>query len=129
MATEKAGIPNAAPRPRVLVVEDEWMIADDFGQILTKAGFDVVGPANSARDAHQLISSESFAAALLDVNLGAESSFSLADELGERGIPYAYITGYNADDLPARVTSHLLLSKPISDEDLPKVVHRLIGQA
>ncbi|MGB3627524.1 MAG: response regulator, partial [Henriciella sp.] len=114
-------------RPRVLVVEDEWMIAEDFGDILDRAGFDVVGPANTEADAQKLVSTERFSAALLDVNLGGESTFAVADELARRGIPYAYITGYNENDLPERVKSHMLLSKPVSDENLPKVVRRLIA--
>lgn len=117
---------SAGSKPRVLVVEDEWMIAEDFGDILGQAGFEILGPANTAKEAERLMT-EPFAVALLDVNLGHGSSFVLADKLDERGIPYAFITGYARDDLPERVTSHMLISKPVTDEELPNLVRRLLA--
>lgn len=116
----------ANARPRILVVEDEWLIAEDFGDILNRAGFEIVGPANTAAEADELIRTEEFSAALLDVNLGSGTSFSLADKLDAEGIPYAYITGYNNNDLPDHVKAHALLSKPVADDDLPRVVNHMI---
>ena len=120
---EKPGI-----RPSVLIVEDEWLIAEDFGDVLHRAGFDVVGPANTAAEANVLIDREEIAAALLDVNLPDGTSFLLADRLKQLGVPYAYITGYNESDLPDRVKGHLLLSKPVADADLPRTVTKLLGR-
>ena len=117
---------RSAPRPRVLVVEDEWLIAEDFGDILDRAGFEIVGPANTAEEARNLIRHEKFSAALLDINLSDGTSFKLGGELTERGIPFAYVTGYNKTDLPDFASSHILLNKPISDSDLPAVVTRLL---
>lgn len=128
MGTETVDSQQYGTRPRVLIVEDEWLIAEDFGDVLVRAGFDVVGPASTAEEAHELIDREPFVAALLDVNLTDGNTFNLADRLTEKGVPYAYITGYNAADLPDHTKGHILVNKPVSDGDLPKIVTRLISQ-
>jgi CheY-like chemotaxis protein len=79
---------------RILVVEDEPMIATSLDDLLTDFGYRVVGPAYNLDQGMQLIKSEAIDGAVLDVNLGGERVFSLADTLAERSIPFVYVTGY-----------------------------------
>lgn len=94
--------------------------------MLSLAGFDVVGPFMSSRSAEALIDSEDIGAALLDVNLGDETSFSLAAKLKARGIPFAFVTGYNLEDLPADAQTSPLLNKPVPEGALTDVVKHLL---
>ena len=76
---------------RILVVEDEYLLADDLNNALADAGAHVLGPAASVEDATALIGNEAtIDAAILDVNLRGDMVFPLADALRERGIPFAF---------------------------------------
>jgi PAS domain S-box-containing protein len=94
---------SSGARPSILVVEDEVLIALDIGQILAEAGFDVVGPASSAAQALDLIRRDGCEAAVLDVNLGCETSERVALELKERGRPFVALVGLFARATPSRI--------------------------
>ena len=82
---------------RILVVEDNFHVAKSYVNALTIAGHEVVGPVGTVRGALGLIDQEqSIDAAILDVNLGAEEIYPVADALRERGVPFALLTGYGA---------------------------------
>ena len=86
---------------RVFVAEDEFLLALDLCDILNEAGAVVVGPARSQRDARaQLAAAGAVDVALLDLNLGDESSAAFALELRARGVPVILTTGYDAEDVP-----------------------------
>lgn len=104
---------------RVLVVEDEALIAMELGERLSELGYQVVGPALTFEDADQLIASETPDAALLDANLAGRSSVELGAKLHAKGVPFAFCTGYDkVKDLPPQLAKTLTLTKPISDDDL-----------
>ena len=86
---------------RVLVVEDEWLIADELRRILVDRGCVVVGPASRVADALALVASETFQAALLDANLAGDSAAPVADALKASGKPFAVVTGYDRSQLPS----------------------------
>ena len=87
----------------LLVVEDEYLIAESLCFDLVRAGATVVGPAGSAADALTLLRTVSrIDAAVLDLNLGGEIGFAVADALQARGIPFVFTTGYDEDWLQAR---------------------------
>ena len=100
-------------RPSILVVEDEILIALDIGQILADAGFDIVGPARSAAQALDLISRDGCEAAVLDVNLGCETSERVALALKERGLPFVALSGYSREQHPAAFSGAPALTKPL----------------
>ena len=79
---------------RVLVVEDEMMVAMLMEDMLADLGCIVVGPISRLDEAMESVSELELDCAVLDVNLGDQSVFPLADLLLERGIPYAFATGY-----------------------------------
>ena len=107
--------PNSAPR-RVLVVEDNTLIALDAQESLHDLGVARVAVAASSDDALALILAEPPEFALLDFNLGAETSEPVARALADRGIPFVFATGYaEIDGLDGAVR---VVRKPYTRDDL-----------
>ncbi len=103
----------------VLVVEDEILIALDAQAMLEEAGAGHVEVATKAVDALRLISQKPPHAAVLDINLGSGTSFAIADELAELGIPYIFATGYAGQiDLPSRHIHVTVVGKPYTADRL-----------
>ena len=99
---------------RILVVEDEYMIADAMQRGLEDEGIIVVGPAPSVRKALRLLDAAAdLDGAVLDINLGDEQIFPVADALQARGIPFLFTTGYDAAGVPAAWRHVQRLEKPI----------------
>ena len=100
---------------RVLVVEDEYMLAEDLRHELIDAGATVIGPAGSVERTLALLASPSpLDAAKLDVNLRGEDVYPVADTLVARGVPFVFTTGYDASVLPARFDAATRCEKPIN---------------
>lgn len=98
---------------RILVVEDEYLIADDLAALLRGAGAEVIGPAASLPKAMRLASdTQHFDAAVLDINLRGVNVFPLADELLARGIPMLFMTGYGENNVPADYCTIARFEKP-----------------
>ena len=85
---------------RVLVVEDETMVAWLLEDMLADLGCAVVGPAARVNQALAMLDAEAIDAAVLDVNLNGQMSYPVADALAARGVPFVFSTGYNKDSLP-----------------------------
>jgi DNA-binding response OmpR family regulator len=99
---------------RVLIVEDEALIAYDLSDQLTAEGFTVIGPAMQVAEAQALLSSEVCDAAVLDVNLGnGTTSEPIAVQLKDRSIPFIVASGYSSDQHPAVFHDSPLILKPI----------------
>ncbi|KKC24804.1 response regulator [Sphingomonas sp. SRS2] len=115
-------------RRRILVVEDEYFLADDLDGALTDAGAKVLGPLPSVKEAARFIASEpSIDAAVLDINLHGEMVFPVADALRERGIPFAFATGYDQLALPARFADVPRIEKPFKSDRLAAVLGPMIA--
>lgn len=113
---------------RILVVEDEYMIADDITQALVAAGAEVLGPVASAADAAELIAGGGrIDAAILDINLRDGAVFPAADALAERNIPFAFATGYEQWSLPERFRGRPVVEKPFSASNIAALVEPLAG--
>jgi CheY-like chemotaxis protein len=97
---------------RVLVVEDEVLIGMVLEDILDMLGCTLAGMAATMDEAHELANSTAFDVAILDVNVGADPVFPLADAIMERGIPIVFATGSLPDSLPARFSGCPVLEKP-----------------
>lgn len=100
--------------PRILVVEDEYLLADDLRRDLSDQGIDVVGPAGSVKDAMALIAGETVDAAVLDITLGREKVFPVAEALTARSIPFVFATGYDEFDLPLAWQGIARFEKPVN---------------
>lgn len=112
---------------RVLVVEDEALIAIEIDGILAAAGFAVVGPVATVKDALPLLASDAIDGAVLDVNLGRETSEPIAQELTQRGVPFLAVSGYATDQRPTVFQGAPFLAKPFRASDLIAAVRRLFS--
>jgi CheY-like chemotaxis protein len=112
---------------RVLVVEDEYLIALDVRDALMNAGAEVLGPVPSVHDATALLERETHIdAAVLDVNLRGDKSFSVADILEQRRIPIVFATGYDPEILPDRFRGAARLEKPVESREIAKLLIPLL---
>lgn len=112
-------------RRRVLVVEDELMVAMGIEMILSEAGWDVVGPVGRYDDAIEAARSGQTDIAVLDVNLRGVEVFPVADMLAARNIPFAFLTGYGRETIPQRFSGRTVLPKPFRAEKLLQTVSGL----
>jgi CheY-like chemotaxis protein len=97
---------------RILVVEDDTLVAWDIEALLQDAGGTVVGPVGRLAQALELVTAGEFDIALLDLNLGADNSLLAADRLEEAGIPFIFLSGHSAEFLPERHRHRPLVAKP-----------------
>lgn len=123
-------IPKAAPSAedsvhrarlqgkRVLVVEDEVLIAMEIEAALRDGGCEVLGPAGDTEEATRLIGGEHCDAALLDANLNGRKVDAIAAALTREGVPFAFITGYGADGLPKGFRDAMIIAKPFNKHQL-----------
>lgn len=110
---------------RVLVVEDEYLIAADLSYALQKTGAVVVGPAPSIRRALDLLDRETtIDAAVLDMNLQGERVFPVADALHARSIPFVFASGYEGWVVPEQHAAAPRCEKPVN----PNAVARALAE-
>ena len=109
---------------RILVVEDEFFLADDLARSLTRLGGEVVGPVPTREQALGLLSGpERIDLAVLDINLRGESAFPIADALAERGVPFLFATGYGQASVPERFRHRRPhWEKPFDPDDLARAL-------
>jgi len=113
---------------RVLIVEDEMIIALEIESMLRALGCEVVGPVGTLKSALRLAHTEALDAAVLDVNLHGEKVFPVADELQARGIPFLFATGYGAWTMPEEWRGPCRLDKPFRSEELEKQMRSISGR-
>jgi DNA-binding response OmpR family regulator len=120
---------NESASKRVLVVEDEWLLADSLAIGLQELGLVVLGPASDTTTSAQLIEAGRPDVAILDVHLGGgETSFDIARELSKRRIPFAFLTGYAHGSLPQEFAKVPLILKPAPFDEISSVVTLLLEQ-
>ncbi|MXO84430.1 response regulator [Altererythrobacter aurantiacus] len=103
----------------ILIAEDEYYVATELARELARAGATVIGPAPSVDKALDLNGSHArIDAALLDVNLGGEIVFSVADLLRERHVPFLFATGYDRSMIPPRFDDVVRCEKPVGADKL-----------
>ena len=110
---------------RVLVVEDEYYIADDLRRSLSRAGAKIIGPMGSVAQAERALQERDFDCAVLDLNLHGESAEILADQLKIMGIPFAIATGYGSGSIPERLMDVPRIEKPFDGPALLQLVTQL----
>ena len=108
-------------RPRILLVEDEALVAMMIQETLTEFGFQVLGPVSTASEALAAARERSIDAAVLDINLGDGLVYTVAEILAERGVPFVFVTGYDADSIDSRFSGIPILQKPIERESLQRI--------
>lgn len=110
--TTRLALENA----RVLIVEDEYFIADDLARALGTAGAIAVGPVGTIAQADEILSSGKVDAAILDLNLRGNMAYSLAERLAAARLPLVIVSGYSGDALPESLRTLPRLEKPVSCE-------------
>ena len=107
---------------RVLVVEDEYYLAEELDEALRAVGATVLGPVPSIEDALELLEGDLPDLATVDVNLRGEMAYSVADALLARGVPFLFTTGYDQASLPERHAGVRRLEKPV---EVRKIIQEL----
>jgi len=112
---------------RILVVEDEPFIAMGLEHLLPKLGYEVAGVATHLREALAKVEAGGFDLAVLDVNLGGELSYRVADLLLAKGVPFVFCTAY-ADVAFGRYTHVPVLQKPVDKKALARAIEEARAQ-
>jgi len=108
---------------RVLVVEDEYMVADYISMVLEDFGCGVVGPVGTIEKALAAVNDGGLDGALLDANLSGDSSAPIAVALQAASVPFVVATGYGALDLPDEALNRApRISKPFSETELKAIM-------
>ncbi|MFU0507637.1 response regulator [Pseudaminobacter sp. NGMCC 1.201702] len=103
---------------RILLVEDEALVAMSVEDMLADLGCEVAASASTIDEAFDKAQAGGFECALLDVSLGGKAVFPVAEMLSERGIPLAFASGYGRAALPEAFQNYPIVSKPFQLEDL-----------
>jgi DNA-binding response OmpR family regulator len=114
---------------RLLLVEDELMVAMALEDALVDAGLVIVGPVARVSRAVALAREQPVDVALLDINLAGERVFPVADVLAAKGVPFLFLTGYSKSSLPAEYNSRPVLSKPCDMQMLLSEIGRALAPA
>ncbi|SDG39322.1 Response regulator receiver domain-containing protein [Limimonas halophila] len=113
---------------RVLLVEDEYLVARGLRRLLADAGATVFGPVGTFADARAALAAEAIDVVLLDIALrNEEESYALADELVAAGRPFAFVTGYDRSVLPERFAGTPWVGKPFSQHAIARAVRTAMG--
>lgn len=111
---------------RILIVEDEYFIANDLWRSFSASGADVVGPIATARGAIDLLESGlAIDGAVLDINLNGRMAYDVANLLLAKHVPFVFATGYDPEVIPARYAEVRRCEKPVD----PSVVARALDSA
>lgn len=112
---------------RVLVVEDEMMVLMNIEYVLADLGCAAISAAATVDVALALLEAERFDMAILDVNLGDQASFRVAEALALRSIPFVFSTGYGEHRIEGRFRDRPVLRKPYSEQQLGAAVASLLS--
>ena len=116
-------------RRRILVVEDDFLVATLLTEILEPVGWQVVGPVAHLATALDAAASEDLDAAVLDVNLGDQTVYPVAEVLDARRVPFVFVTAHGREALPPLFCGRPHLGKPFAPGELIGTVARLIAPA
>jgi len=111
---------------RVLVVEDEFLVATLIEDMLESAGCVVSGPIPRVAEALDAVDHGTYDAAILDVNLGGDRIDPVAEALSQRDVPFGFVTGYGAGALPSEYVDRPRLCKPFKMADLLVMLTELV---
>jgi DNA-binding NtrC family response regulator len=110
---------------RVLIVEDEYYLADDLSRALSSAGAEIVGPVGTLDDAERKVGEGGFDCAVVDMNLRGDFTHALAEHLGNAGIPFVVATGYNRSSLPESLADAARVEKPFAPDEVVELLVRM----
>lgn len=111
---------------RVLLVEDETLVAMLLEEGLEELGCDIVGPVGRIDTAKQAVDGGHFDCAVLDINLRGQPVYPVAEMLAARSVPFCFVTGYGGREIAAGFAERPVLHKPFSADELATVIDHLM---
>ena len=129
MPVERAAAANCAGKTRILLVEDEALVAMMMHGVLEQLDCAVIGPCATCFEALSLLKESKIDAAILDVNLGGETVYPVADALTRLGVPFAFATGYGRETIESRFAHVKTLEKPVGYDELRAALRDLCDAA
>jgi DNA-binding response OmpR family regulator len=117
------------PATRVLVIEDESLIAMDIENELVDSGYEVVGPAGNVDEAERLARSEKYQAVVLDMNLRGRDVRSVLSVLAKKRVPFLVVSGYSSPALPKDVVPTRRLQKPVDSRRIVEAVRGMLNRS
>jgi DNA-binding NtrC family response regulator len=119
---------NSGRPPRILIVEDDFLIRDNLTLILEGQGAQVVGPAGTLERGVILACSEEIDGAILDIRLGDDvTSFPIAEILAARTLPFIFMSGYGSAVLPPELSDRPLVAKPANLNRMLRIIEGQLG--
>lgn len=116
------------PKPRILIVEDEPLIALLLGHTLQRGGYLVAETADSLDAALDAAARSDCDAAIFDINLRGRMSYPAAEALARRGIPFIFVTGYASQDVPPALRHAPVVPKPYRPDQLFAALNGVLGR-
>ncbi|MEK1886322.1 MAG: response regulator [Phyllobacterium sp.] len=110
---------------KILVVEDEGLLAMMVQEMLEELGYEVPSVASTLSEGVSLVATGTFDAAILDISLHGEKSFPIAELLVEMGIPFAFSSGFSLEDVEPDYAARPLLRKPYQLAELERILAAL----
>jgi signal transduction histidine kinase/DNA-binding response OmpR family regulator len=120
--------PSRLAGRRILVVDDEPLIALELADAIRRGGAEVAGPAGSEAEALRIIEQGKLDAALLDANLHGRSADPIASALMKAGVPFAFVTGYGTDTLETGFREAPVLTKPVAQSRILDTLSRMLSR-
>ena len=112
----------------VLIVEDEYFLANDLERGFKQAGISIVGPVPSLAQAMALVQDKTIDLAVLDIMLDRDKVYDVADALIGRGVPVLFVTGYDRSDIPSRYADVPMCQKPVGADEVIAALSRIIPE-
>jgi CheY-like chemotaxis protein len=117
---------RAKSTPRILVVEDEYLIRMLLEDMLTDLGYEIAGAVGTIAEASEIAEKAEFDLAILDVNLDGKEIYPVADILAQRGLPFIFVSGYGEGSLAEPYRGRPALQKPFQAEQLETALKGLL---
>jgi DNA-binding NarL/FixJ family response regulator len=118
--------PNDPHKSRILIVEDEPMLAYALEELLVEAGFEIAGVAGRLETALAIIETSNCDAAIVDANLAGVSAGPALSALAAHAIPFIVVSGYAPEQQPGAFSAALFIQKPCRSEDLIRAVRSVL---
>ncbi len=119
----------AVSPPRILVLEDNYLLAGNVCDFLRECGLEPVGPAPRLDVAARVLKGQRIDGAVLDINLGGQSCFPICAHLRRWNVPFLFLTGSDTSSIPIAFRDAPLLSKPFDPEELRTRLTSLLAKS
>jgi len=112
---------------RVLVAEDEFLVAVMLEENLRESGYDVVGPVSDLKSLLSAVETETFDCAIFDINLNGQMVYPAVEVLMKRGLPFTLLSGYGSSNIPDAFRGVNVMAKPCDFRDIEAWLKKAVG--